>query len=131
MLASGNIFSQTKTNNMKKIYSFSCRLLCDISHAQVTGTKTIGTDYATIAAAVTALNTSGVGVGGATINIPAAYTETAPSGGIVLEAPFLTLRFLLRTSLVCKTGAGVKSAAYCANRRHGNYQRRDLQDCRR
>ncbi len=52
--------------------------------AQVTGTKVIGTDYPTLADAFTALNTEGVGAGGATINIPAGYTETAPAGGYIL-----------------------------------------------
>ncbi|UAY51277.1 hypothetical protein [Ferruginibacter albus] len=44
--------------------------------AQINGTKTIPGDYATISAAVTALNTSGVGSGGVTFNIAANYTET-------------------------------------------------------
>jgi hypothetical protein len=51
-----------------------------ISHnlyAQLTGVKTIPGDYATITAAVTDLNTAGVGTGGVTFNIAAGYTETA------------------------------------------------------
>jgi hypothetical protein len=94
---------------MKKIYLLLVVALCaTISHAQVTGTKTIGTDYATIAAAVTALNTSGVGVGGATINIPAAYTETAPSGGIVLGSTVLNATLTTANQLkFVKTGTGV------------------------
>jgi len=46
------------------------------SFAQVSGTKTIPGDYATIAAAFAALNTNGVGAGGVTFNIAAGYTET-------------------------------------------------------
>jgi hypothetical protein len=94
---------------MKKIYLLLVVAFCaTISHAQVTGTKTIGTDYATIAAAVTALNTSGVGVGGATINIPAAYTETAPSGGIVLGSTVLNATLSTANQLkFVKTGTGV------------------------
>jgi len=48
--------------------------------AQLTGTKNIPGDYATIQDAVTALNTSGVGAGGVTFNVAAAHTEmiTAP-----------------------------------------------------
>jgi hypothetical protein len=41
----------------------------------LSGTKTIPGDYATIAAAVTDLNTSGVATGGVTFNIAAGYTE--------------------------------------------------------
>lgn len=48
--------------------------------AQVTGAKYIPTDYPTLLAAIQALNAQGVGAGGATINIPAGYTETAPTG---------------------------------------------------
>ena len=48
--------------------------------AQLTGTKTIPGDYATVSAAVTALNTQGVGTGGVTFNVASAYTQsiTAP-----------------------------------------------------
>jgi hypothetical protein len=94
---------------MKKIYLlFIVACSAMISHAQVTGTKTIGSDYATIAAAVTALNTSGVGAGGATINIPAAYTETAPAGGIVLGSTALNATLSTTNTLkFVKTGTGV------------------------
>jgi trimeric autotransporter adhesin len=44
--------------------------------AQLSGTKTIPGDYATIATAVTALNSSGVGAGGVTFNVAADYTES-------------------------------------------------------
>ena len=43
---------------------------------QLTGTKTIPGDYATINAAVTALNAAGAGAGGVIFNIAANYTET-------------------------------------------------------
>lgn len=46
---------------------------------QLSGTKYIPVDYATIASAVTALNSSGVGAGGVTFNIAANYTETISS----------------------------------------------------
>lgn len=52
-------------------------------NAQVAGVKNIPGDYATIQAAITDLNTVGVGAGGATINIVAGYTET-PSVALVL-----------------------------------------------
>ena len=73
---------------MRKIYlallaafMFSTTLVM----AQVSGIKTIGVDYLTIAAAVSDLNTNGIGAGGVTINVPAGYTETL-SGPIVLTA---------------------------------------------
>ncbi|MBU6341380.1 MAG: hypothetical protein KGS48_07800, partial [Bacteroidetes bacterium] len=44
--------------------------------AQLTGTKTIPGTYATLTAAITDLNTQGVGAGGVTFNIAAGYTET-------------------------------------------------------
>ncbi|GIV45695.1 MAG: hypothetical protein KatS3mg036_0513 [Ignavibacterium sp.] len=46
------------------------------SYAQLTGVKTIPGDYATIAAAITDLNTQGVGSGGVTFNVAAGHTET-------------------------------------------------------
>ncbi|GAA4382370.1 ESPR-type extended signal peptide-containing protein [Hymenobacter koreensis] len=45
--------------------------------AQLTGTKTIPGDYTSLSAAITDLNTAGVGAGGVTFNIAAGYTETA------------------------------------------------------
>ncbi|MCX6162110.1 MAG: right-handed parallel beta-helix repeat-containing protein, partial [Ignavibacteriae bacterium] len=47
------------------------------SYAQLSGTKTIPGDYATITAAITDLNTQGVGAGGVTFNVAAGFTETA------------------------------------------------------
>jgi hypothetical protein len=50
------------------------------SYAQLSGIKTVGgvsPDYATISAAITALNTNGVAFGGVTFNIAAGHTETA------------------------------------------------------
>ena len=44
--------------------------------AQLAGTYSIPGDYATIQDAVAALNTSGVGAGGATFNVAAGHTET-------------------------------------------------------
>lgn len=53
---------------------------------QVSGTKTIPTDYATIAAFITDINTNGIGSGGVTLNVPSGYTETAPAGGLTITA---------------------------------------------
>ena len=53
--------------------------------AQLSGTKSIPGDYATISAAVTDLNTQGVGSGGVTFNVAAGYTQTL-TGKIVITA---------------------------------------------
>jgi hypothetical protein len=53
----------------------------------LTGVKTVGSggDYATIEAAITALNASGVGPGGVSFNVVAGHTETftSPTKGII------------------------------------------------
>lgn len=59
------------------------------STAQVTGVKNVPGDYASLNAAITALNASGVGAGGATINIAVGYNETAPAGGYQLGSAVL------------------------------------------
>lgn len=46
----------------------------------LSGTFSIPGNYSTIAAAVSALNTNGVGTGGATFNVAAGYTETLSAG---------------------------------------------------
>lgn len=51
-------------------------LISLLSFSQLTGTKTIPGDYASIAAAISALNTSGVGAGGVTFDVAANYTES-------------------------------------------------------
>jgi len=55
------------------------------SNAQLTGTKSIPGDYATITAAITDLNTVGVGAGGVVFNVAAGYTETGVN--VVLTCP--------------------------------------------
>ena len=68
---------------MKKIISLCVSVLIigtffvQGSFAQLSGVKTIPGNYATIAAAITDLNSVGVGSGGVTFNIAAGYTETA------------------------------------------------------
>jgi len=54
--------------------------------AQLTGTKNIPGDYATLALAITDLNTVGVGPGGVTLNMVAGNPETAPLGGYSITA---------------------------------------------
>lgn len=66
---------------LKSIFTFISSLLFIVvfvttSFSQLTGTKTIPGDYASISAAVTDLNTSGVGAGGVTFNVAAGHTES-------------------------------------------------------
>src|SRR5437868_6589730 len=73
---------------MKKIYAcltvVLLLLLGNSSFAQLSGTKNIPGDYATLAAAVTDLNAQGVGAGGVTFNLIAGNPQTAPAGGYVI-----------------------------------------------
>lgn len=46
------------------LFLFLCLSFLNRSFSQLTGTKNIPGDYATLQAAITALNTSGVGAGG-------------------------------------------------------------------
>ncbi|MFZ4740688.1 MAG: beta strand repeat-containing protein [Bacteroidales bacterium] len=61
--------------------------LATSSWAQLTGIKTIPGDFATVAAAITSLNASGVGAGGVTFNIAAGHTETfaSPTAGLITD----------------------------------------------
>ncbi|MES2778644.1 MAG: T9SS type A sorting domain-containing protein [Bacteroidota bacterium] len=62
------------------LWAFTCAfLLVTNVSAQLTGIKTIPGTYASVSAAITALNASGVGAGGVTFNITAGYTETITS----------------------------------------------------
>jgi hypothetical protein len=71
---------------MKKFYLvFVLLTMALIGQAQLTGTKTIPGDYATIALAVADLNTQGVGAGGVTFNVLAAHTESS-TDSILLTA---------------------------------------------
>lgn len=56
-----------------------------VTFGQLTGTKNIPGDYASIQAAVTDLNALGVGAGGVTFNVAAGHTETI-TGVISLTA---------------------------------------------
>ena len=73
-----HFYFNSKIIHMKKLYVFVIAiLLTNLSFGQLIGTYTIpGSTYATIAAAITDLNTQGVGAGGVTFNVAAGYTET-------------------------------------------------------
>lgn len=69
-----------KRKTMKKsVLLLALLVWSGITFAQLTGTKTIPGDYTSVAAAIAALNTQGVGAGGVTFNIAAGYTETLSS----------------------------------------------------
>ena len=84
------------------VFLLSLFLCTNDSFAQLTGTKTIPGDYASITLAVTDLNTQGVGAGGVTFNVAAGYTEfiTAP---IIITATGVTGNAIVFQ----KSGAGV------------------------
>ncbi len=92
---------------MKKILLTSFLALGIGANAQVTGTKTIGTDYATLAIAFADLNANGVGSGGVIINVPAGYTESSPAGGYQLGSTILNASLSASQTLVIqKSGSG-------------------------
>ncbi|MBS1630199.1 MAG: hypothetical protein JST27_09095 [Bacteroidetes bacterium] len=80
---------------MKAQFRFLClslALLCfsAASQAQLSGTITVpSTTYPDLASVITALNTSGVGTGGATIVLSGSNPQTAPSGGYKLGSATL------------------------------------------
>ncbi|MCU0423288.1 MAG: T9SS type A sorting domain-containing protein [Bacteroidia bacterium] len=86
----------------------------------ITGTRTVctsGCDYPTIAAAVSALNTNGVGTGGVTINIAAGHIENLTSGLILSATGTATNPIVFRKNgvgtnplLVAYTGTRLASA---------------------
>ena len=91
-------------------------LLATNSFAQLTGTKTIPGDYATIAAAVTDLNSVGVGSGGVTFNVSAGHSETTTSG-ITLTATGISGNPILfqksgagANPIISRTDAGTNTA---------------------
>lgn len=101
---------------MKKFNKLSAFLFSTIfgtlgyfgAHAQVTGVKTVPGDYATLADAITALNTTGVGAGGATITITA--PQSAPAGGYLLGSATLNASTSAANPLVINGGNQVITA---------------------
>ncbi|MBU3677838.1 MAG: hypothetical protein FGM54_11765, partial [Chitinophagaceae bacterium] len=94
---------------MRKIKLLFVMMLATIvANAQVTGTKTIPGDYATLAAAIADLNAVGVGAGGATINLNA--PETAPVGGYILGSAVLNATTSAANPLVINGGGNLITA---------------------
>lgn len=98
---------------MKNIY-LSLMVLLTTSwtfcSAQLTGTLTAGnasTDYPTLTAAIAALQTSGVGAGGVTINIvPGTYQENIVVGGITGISQTSPLNIIATPGTVTFQGTG-------------------------
>ncbi|QQS35336.1 MAG: hypothetical protein IPM56_13930 [Ignavibacteriales bacterium] len=93
------------------VFLLAMFLFPQTAYAQLTGTKTIPGDYATIAAAITDLNTQGVGTGGVTFNVAAGYTETLTSetAGTITATGTLTDQIIFQKSGV---GANPLITAY-------------------
>jgi trimeric autotransporter adhesin len=89
---------------MKKLLLLCFALIVmQMTFGQLTGTKTIPGDYATIEAAITALNASGVGSGGVTFNVAAGSAETFS----VITAGLITATGTSANPIVFqKSGAG-------------------------
>ncbi len=74
---------------MKKtiLFLIFCAIFSFSQAQPLTGIKTVGAggDYPTLAAAITDLNTNGVGAGGVTFNITSGHTETfsSPTAGLI------------------------------------------------
>ena len=79
-----------------------CSLFSTELQAQVTGTKSIPGDYATLQDAITDLNTNGVGAGGAIINIGA--PQSAPTGGYQIGSATLNASTNAANPLVINGG---------------------------
>jgi hypothetical protein len=72
-----------------------------VSRAQLTGTITVpSTTYPDLASVITALNTQGVGSGGAIVNLTASNPQTAPAGGYKLGSATLNASLTATTPLV-------------------------------
>ncbi len=73
--------------------------------AQLTGTKTIPGDYASLDLAIADLNTQGVGAGGVVLNLLSSNPQTAPLGGYVIGgAGSLVLTTTSATNTITITG---------------------------
>ncbi|MFN8713909.1 MAG: beta strand repeat-containing protein, partial [Bacteroidota bacterium] len=82
-----NNFTLKKTGFLKTaMLALACFMLPGMLSAQLTGTRNIPGDYATLALAITDLNAQGVGAGGVTINLIAGNPEVAPVGGYAITA---------------------------------------------
>src|SRR5205085_4542432 len=84
-----NNYNNTNTKNvftswLLGLMTFMLLLFSGSVNAQLFGTKNIPGDYATLAAAITDLNTQGVTSHGVVLNLIAGNPETAPVGGYIV-----------------------------------------------
>ena len=91
------------------ILTFAIFAYVQSSYAQLSGTKTITGDYASIAAAITDLNTVAAGSGCVTFNVTAGYTETAAN--LIITATFANQIIFQKSGAnpVINAGVGVGS----------------------
>jgi len=97
------------------------------AYAQLTGTKTIPGDYATIEAAITDLNAQGVGTGGVTFDVAAGHTETFTSAtaGLITATGTATDQIIFQKSggganpLITASGLGTVATS-TSNGAHGD-----------
>jgi len=79
--------------------------------AQITGTVTVpSATYPTLASVVTALNTQGVGTGGAIVNVTAGNNQTAPVDGYQLGSTVLNASLTATKTLTINGNANVITA---------------------
>lgn len=72
------------TNKIRVYLLAAFLLFFSAVQAQLSGTKNIPGDYATLEAAIISLNTQGVAPGGVTLNLLAGNPQEAPAGGYVI-----------------------------------------------
>ena len=84
ILRSGSNRNTTRKAIMLAAAILSLLMMSTIASAQLTGAKSIPGNYADLAAAITDLNTQGVGAGGVTFTLAAGNPQTAPAGGYVI-----------------------------------------------
>ncbi len=77
-----------------------------LASAQLTGTKNVPGDYATLGAAIAAVNSSGVGTGGVTINVIAGNAQTAPvAGGTGSDASAIGAGYVIKVTSSAPTAS--------------------------
>ena len=69
---------------VKSLILFSLLVLSNSLYAQLSGTKNIPGDYASLELAINDLNAQGVGAGGVVLNLLASNPQTAPAGGYII-----------------------------------------------
>src|SRR5688500_11789924 len=96
---------------------FGAMLFSQNAEAQLSGNLSIPGAYATIAAAVTALNASGVGAGGVTFNVAAGHTESSTAQILLTATGTVANPIVFQKSgaganpLVSRTDAGTSTTS--------------------